>query len=81
MTEHKQRNNDSKIACILNQNYQGPQLSVADSRIRFAIPQRVGSHNAPLTHQRRSVSQREAIHLGGLGAPGLLAENGMSALL
>ena len=36
ITEHKQRNNNSKIARILNQNYQGPQLSVADSRIRFA---------------------------------------------
>ena len=33
-----------------------------------------------MTHQRRSVSQREAIHLGCLGAPGLLAESGMSAL-
>ena len=47
MTEHKQRNNDSKIARVLNQNYQGPQLSVADSRIRFAIPQRVGATTHP----------------------------------
>ena len=38
MTEHKQRNNDSKIARVLNQNYQRLWLSVADSGIRFGIP-------------------------------------------
>ncbi|MGA7207769.1 MAG: hypothetical protein WBX78_02570, partial [Pseudolabrys sp.] len=41
--EHKQRNNDSKIGCVLNQNYQRPRLPVVDSRVRFAIPPRGGA--------------------------------------
>jgi hypothetical protein len=56
--EHKQRNNDSKIGCVLNQNYHRPRLPVVELTGSFCHSTAGRGWTVLLTHQGPFLSQR-----------------------
>ena len=64
--EHKQRNNDSKIGCVLNQNYHRPRLPVVELTGSFCHSTAGRGWTVLLTHQGPFLSLTRAIYLSSL---------------